>query len=378
MGPLTGIRVVELAGSAPAAFAGTLLADFGADVVRIDRAAAGAGDGPADVPAQGGADAADRSRPVGNPLARGRRSVALDLKHDEGVAAALSLIDRADVLVEGFRPGTAERLGLGPQTALERNPALVYARVTGWGQTGAWAARAAHDLAVLAVTGALDTDPATGDPLPPPTAYLSSFAGGGMAHVQAILAALYERSRSGLGQVVDTALADAAALVTTLVHQWRAAPGVHTVTDAPHYTLYRCADGRHVAVAAIEPRLYANLLLQLGLLGDPALPDRGDPSAWPALRALLAGRFGERESAHWAKVFADVDACVVVVSTADEAPAHPQLADRGTFVDVGGHLQPGPASRFGRRPPTVPRPAPYTGEHTAEVLREWRRDRPVD
>lgn len=359
MGPLAGVRVLEFAGSAPTAFVGTVLAGLGADVVRIDRAAAAPG-----------------AVRVADPLGRGRRSVALDLKSEQGVATALDLMARADVVVEGFRPGVVERLGIGPKSALQRNPRLVYGRVSGWGQEGAWADRAAHDLAVLALTGALDTDPGTGAPVPPPSAYLSSFAGGAMAHVQAVLAALYERALSGRGQVVDTALSDGAALVATLVHQWREVPGNHTVTEAPYYTCYPCADGRHMAVAAIEPRLYRNVLDRLGLLDTPGLPERDDPASWPALRTLLAAAFGARDSAHWTEVFAQAggDACVVPVLSPPEAAAHPHLAARGTFVSVDGVLQPAPASRFDRTPAAVPGPAPLPGEHTAEVVAEWVTD----
>ncbi|MFD3571912.1 CaiB/BaiF CoA transferase family protein [Streptomyces sp. NPDC058671] len=358
-GPLAGVRVLEFAGSAPTAFVGTVLSGLGADVVRVDRAP-GTAPGP------------DAPRPPENPLSRGRRSVALDLKSPEGVEAALELTGHADILVEGFRPGVADRLGIGPNAALARNPRLVYGRVSGWGQQGEWAGRAAHDLAVLALTGALDTDPATGDPVQPPSAYLSSFAGGANAHVQGLLAALHERERSGRGQVVDTALADGAALISTLIHQWREVPGNHTVTDAPHYGLYRAADGRHLAVAAIEPRLYQNLLDHLGLTGTEGLPDRSDPAAWPDLRALIAGRFATRDRDHWVKVFDAVDAGVAPVLTAAEAAEHHQLAAREAFVRIGGTLQPAPPSRFDRTPADTPGRAPLPGEHTAEVLAEWR------
>ncbi|MFB8405539.1 CaiB/BaiF CoA transferase family protein [Streptomyces sp. NPDC055912] len=366
-GPLTGVRVLEFAGSAPTAFVGTVLAGLGADVVRVDRA-------------PGKAAGPDEPRPAENPLSRGRRSVALDLKSPEGVEQALSLAEHADILVEGFRPGVADRLGIGPEAAHARNPRLVYGRVSGWGQQGEWAGRAAHDLAVLALTGALDVDPVTGDPVLPPTAYLSSFAGGANAHVQGLLAALHERERSGRGQVVDTALADGAALISTLIHQWREVPGNHTVTDAPHYSLYRAADGHHLAVAAIEPRLYQNLLEQLGLTDagtrpeDSGLPDRSDPAAWPALRELIAARFATRDREHWVKLFDAVDAGVAPVLTAAEAAAHHQLAARGAFVAIGDSAvrQPAPPSRFDRTPAAAPGRAPLPGEHTEEVLAEWR------
>ncbi|WP_369146918.1 CaiB/BaiF CoA transferase family protein [Streptomyces sp. R44] len=354
-GPLTGVRVLEFAGSAPTAFVGTVLSGLGADVVRVDRAPA----------------APEGARPPENPLSRGRRSVALDLKSPEGTERALALAEHADILVEGFRPGVADRLGIGPAAAHARNPRLVYGRLSGWGGQGEWAGRAAHDLAVLALTGALDADPVTGTPVPPPTAYLSSFAGGANAHVHGLLAALHERERSGRGQVVDTALADGAALIATLIHQWRAVPGNHTVTDAPHYTFYAAADGLHLAVAAIEPRLYQNLLEQLGLTEEDNLPDRADAAAWPELRALIAARFATRDRAHWVKLFDAVDAGVAPVLTAAEAAEHHQLAARGAFVEVGDTVQPAPASRFDRTPAGAPGRAPLPGEHTDEVLAEW-------
>lgn len=351
-GPLTGVRVLEIASSAPAAFTCTVLSDLGADVVRIDR------------------DSAHGERPAEDPLGRGRRSVALDLKSEDGARTALSLIERADVLVEGFRPGVCERLGIGPDACLARNPRLIYARISGWGRQGPWAPRAAHDVAVLAMAAGLDAD-GTGRPLMPSAMYASSFAGGGMAHVQGILAALFERSRSGRGQVVDTALVDAAALISTLIKLWRAVPGNTTVTDAPHYSLYECADGRFVAVAALEPHLYGQLLDELGLSGDPSLPDPGDEGSWPELRKLFAEAFRRKNSAHWAEAFARREVCVVPVLSVEEAAAHPVLAQRGTFVEVAGRPQPGPVPRFSRSGRRTPQPAPAPGEHTAEVLREW-------
>ncbi|MFJ4341141.1 CaiB/BaiF CoA transferase family protein [Streptomyces sp. NPDC088915] len=377
-GPLAGVRVLEFAGSAPTAFVGTVLSGLGADVVRIDRAPA-----PTATPDAVRADRApaapdavrapDAPRPPENPLSRGRRSVALDLKSPEGVERALALAERADILVEGFRPGVADRLGLGPEAVHARNPRLVYGRLSGWGGHGEWAGRAAHDLAVLALTGALDTDPATGDPVLPPTAYLSSFAGGANVHVQGLLAALHARERSGRGQVVDTALADGAALISTLIHQWREVPGNHTVTDAPHYSLYAAADGRHLAVAAIEPKLYRALLEQLGLADAEDLPDRADPASWPGLRALIGARFATRDRDHWVKLFDAVDAGVAPVLTPEEAAAHHQLAARGAFVAVGDSVQPAPPSRFDRTPADAPGRAPLPGEHTEEVLAEWTR-----
>ncbi|WP_031523624.1 CaiB/BaiF CoA transferase family protein, partial [Streptomyces sp. NRRL F-5123] len=325
MGPLKGVRVVEVASGAPCAFAATLLADLGADVVRVDR------------PGAGSFGAAD-------PLGRSRRSVAADLKSPDGIRALRDLVDRADVLLEGLRPGAAERLGIGPESFADSNPGLVYARVSGWGQAGPWSRRPGHDISFLAMAGLLDTDAAPSGSLRPPSTYLSTFAGGGLLQVLGVLAALHERSRSGRGQVVDAAMVDGAALLEVMVRQWRDNPGNVTVTDAPYYTTYACQDGRSVAVAAIEPRFYEVLVTQLGL--DPAgLPDRDDRSAWPALRTRLAEAFRTRPRDYWAKVFTEHDACVVPVLDPREAAEHPALRDRTTFVDVADRPQPSPAPR---------------------------------
>ncbi|PSJ28964.1 hypothetical protein B7P34_09265 [Streptosporangium nondiastaticum] len=360
MGPLENLRVVELAAGAPTAYAAGLLADLGADVVRIDRPG-------------GRHQAAD-------PLGRGRRSVAADLKDENDLNTVRSLTDRADVFLEGLRPGMCERLGLGPDALTKSNPRLVYARLSGWGRTGPWAARPGHDISFLAMAGLLDGDrPAGGAPMPPtppappapPSTYLSTFAGGGMLQALGILAALHERDRSGRGQVVDAAMVDGAAMLDVMIRQWRGLPGMSTVTDAPFYTTYACQDGLHVAVGAIEPRFYATLLECLAL--DPAaLPDRADEANWPALRDLLAAAFAEHPRHHWTKVFDEHEACVVPVLDQAEAAAHPALRERDTFVEVAGAHQPAPAPRFSRTPAAVPAPAPAPGAHSAaEVLDAW-------
>jgi alpha-methylacyl-CoA racemase len=341
MGPLEGVRVVEVASGAPCAFAATLLADLGADVVRVDRPGAGSF-GPAD------------------PLGRSRRSVTADMKSPDGIRRVRELADGADVLLEGLRPGTTERLGIGPDSFAQSNPGLVYARVSGWGQTGPWSQRPGHDISFLAMAGLLDGDAGPGADPRPPSTYLSTFAGGGLLQVLGVLAALYERSRSGRGQVVDAAMVDGAALLEVMVRQWRDNPGNVTVTDAPYYTSYACQDGRSVAVAAIEPRFYGVLLDQLGLDAE-GLPDRADRSAWPALRERLAEAFRSRPRDYWAKVFTEHDACVVPVLDPREAAEHPALRDRTTFVEVASRPQPAPAPRFSRTPPAAPDPAPVPG-----------------
>ncbi|MGK4580713.1 CaiB/BaiF CoA transferase family protein [Kitasatospora sp. HPMI-4] len=355
MGPLDGIRVIELASTAPCAFAGTLLADLGADVVRVDRP-----------PRTAPTDAA----PPADPLGRGKRSLALNLKDPADQDTLRSLLDRADVFLEGLRPGGCEKLGLGPDVLQERNPGLIYARMTGWGQQGAWAERPGHDLTFLALAGALDADRAGGAAPLPPSTYLSSFAGGGMLQVLGVLAALAERGCSGLGQTVDAAMVDGAAMLTVMIQQWRQAPGMKTVTDAPFYTTYACKDGRYMAVAAIEPHFYTALLDGLGLTGQE-LPDREDPSVWPQLRERLAEAFLGREREHWVKTFDQQEACVVPVLTAAEAAVHPVLRERRTFTEVAGQPQPSPAPRLSRTPGRISRPAPLPGQHTAEILAQW-------
>jgi len=359
-GPLRGLRVVELAAIGPVPFAGMMLADLGADVIRVDRT-----DG-------------ERAFAAWHAvLDRGRRSVALDLKHPDGLEALLRLVDGCDVLMEGFRPGVAERLGAGPDTCRARNPRLVYARMTGWGQDGPLAQAPGHDINYVALTGALDAIGPAGGPPVPPLNLLGDFAGGGLLLVTGILAALYERERSGRGQVVDAAIVDGTVTLLGMLTamagdgQWSGGRGGNLLDGgAPYYTAYACADSRHVAVGALEDRFYAALLHGLGL--DPAgVPDRSDPGTWPALRAVLAGRFATRTRDEWAEAFAGTEACVSPVLTLAEAPAHPHLAARTVFDN--GH--PAPAPRFGRTPAGEPGPAPAPGEHTREILAEAGWDR---
>ena len=361
-GPLSGLRVVELAGLGPAPFAGMLLADMGADVVRVDRP----GGNVLDLP------------PGTDILARGRRSIAVNLKDRAGVETVLRLVERADVLLEGFRPGVTERLGLGPVECAARNPKLVYARMTGWGQDGPLAHSAGHDIGYVAVTGVLGAIGRAGEPPQIPLNVVGDFGGGSMFLVTGILAALWEAGRSGQGQVVDAAIVDGVAVLAALQYSlraagsWSDARGVNLLDGGvPYYDVYATSDGRHMAVGALEPHFYAEMVRGLGLDGDPGLPPQHDTVRHPELRARLAARFAERTRAQWAEVFAGTDACVAPVLTFGEAPVHPHLSHRQTYVERDGVVQPAPAPRFSRTPSELGRPPARVGAHTREVLADW-------
>jgi len=356
-GPLQGVRVVELAGIGPGPFAAMLLADMGADVVRVDRAGA-VGQGSAT-----------------DLLARGRRSVGVDLKHALGAEVVLRLAEGADVLLEGLRPGVAERLGVGPDVCARRNPRLVYGRMTGWGQDGPLASRAGHDLTYLAVAGALHPIGPAAAPPPAPLNYIADFGGGGAFLAFGVACALVERANSGLGQVVDAAMVDGTAAMTAMVHGLLAA-GVWSdereanLLDggAPFYRCYRAADGGFLAVGALEPQFYRELLAGLDL--NPAEWPQHDRARWPQLGRALAERFATAPRDLWAARFAGTDACVAPVLSLREAPAHPHLAARATFVEHEGLVQPAPAPRLSRTPGALSRPPVLPGQHTAEVLAE--------
>lgn len=357
-GPLRGVAVVELAGIGPGPFAAMLLADMGADVVRVDRAGA--------VGAQGAST---------DLLARGRRSVGVDLKHPLGAEVVLRLAQRADVLLEGFRPGVAERLGVGPGACEQRNPRLVYGRMTGWGQDGPLAPRAGHDLTYLALSGALHPIGPAAAPPPVPLNYIADFGGGGAFLAFGVACALVERATSGLGQVVDAAMVDGTAALTAMVHGLLAA-GAWTEDreanlldgGAPYYRCYRAGDGGFLAVGALEPQFYAELLAGLDL--DPAAWPQHERARWPQLGQALAQRFASAPRDTWAARFAGSDACVAPVLSLTEAPAHPHLAARATFVEHDGLVQPSPAPRLSRTPGALSRPPVLPGQHTDEVLTE--------
>ena len=359
-GPLAGTRVVELAGLGPAPYACLLLAELGADVVRVDRP----GGGTQLLPAE--QDALNRSRP----------SVAVDLKTPAGRDVVLRLAEGADVLVEGLRPGVTERLGVGPDDALARNPRLVYARMTGWGQDGPLADRAGHDINYLGLTGALHAIGPAEAPVPPLNIG-ADFGGGALFLVVGVLAALLERQTSGRGQVVDAAMVDGASSLVTMVYgllgagAWQDRRAANLLDGAaPFYGTYACADGRHVAVGAIEPQFHAQLLAGLGIDPD-AHGGQLDVARWPEQRARIAAVFATRTRDEWAEAFGRTDACVTPVLGLTEAPQHPHLAARGTFAEIGGVTQPAPAPRFSRTRPDLPAPPPDPGRDTAAVLRDW-------
>ncbi|QOV33196.1 CoA transferase [Streptomyces ferrugineus] len=361
-GPLAGLRVVELAGIGPAPHAAMILADLGADVVRVERP-------------QGTLDLTD-----GKPdhLLRGRRSVAADLKAPQGRELVLRLVARADVLVEGFRPGVAERLGVGPEDCHRVNSRLVYGRMTGWGQDGPMAQRAGHDINYIGLTGALHAIGRPGERPVPPLNLVGDFGGGSMFLLAGVLAALWERDRSGEGQVVDAAMVDG---TTVLLQMMWAMRGQDTWSDergtnlldggAPFYDTYVCQDGRHVAVGAIEPQFYRALLAGLGL-DSGTLPDQGDRSGWPRLRDRLTEVFLTRPRDEWAEVFAATDACVTPVLAPGEVPHHPHLAARGALTEIGGVLQASPAPRFSRTVPRAPSAPPLLASDTEAVLADWK------
>ncbi|MEU0755463.1 CaiB/BaiF CoA transferase family protein [Streptomyces albogriseolus] len=359
-GPLTGVRVVELAGIGPGPFAAMLLADLGADVVRVDRPG-GPGLG------------IDPARDVTN---RNKRSVVVDLKAPDGAARVLDLAERADILIEGYRPGVAERLGVGPEECRARNPRLVYGRMTGWGQDGPLADRAGHDIGYIAVTGALGM---TGEPGRPPVApanLLGDYAGGSLYLVVGVLAALHHARASGTGQVVDAAIVDGTAHLTSMIHGmlaagvWQDRRGANLLDGGcPYYGTYATADGGHMAVGALEPRFYAEFLRLLDLTDLAGA--HADVTRWPELRTRVAERFASRTRDAWTAVFEGTDACVAPVLSLREAPHHPHLAARSTFTDHAGITQPAPAPRFSATPATVRTGPARPGADTEDVARDW-------
>ena len=366
-GPLAGVRVVELAGIGPGPFCGMLLADLGAEVIQVDR--------------PGGSRSTIPRR--SDVTSRGKRRVVVDLKHPRGAEVVLRLAAASDALIEGYRPGVTERLGVGPADCLARNPALVYGRMTGWGQDGPLAASAGHDIGYIALTGALHAIGRADGPPQVPVNYLGDFGGGSMFLALGLVAGILAARGSGAGRVVDAAIVDGAAMLQAMTYGmladglWADQRGVNLLdSGAPFYDVYATADGRHMAVGALEPQFYAAFTeILFAPEGLPAgLPAQHDRARWPELRSRFAARFAERSQEEWTKAFSATDACVAPVRTMTEAPADPHLAARGSYVTRDGVVQPAPAPRFGDGSPGAPigalppGPVSHQGAHTREVL----------
>jgi len=364
-GPLTGYRVIEIAGIGPGPFAAMLLSDMGAEVIRVERAGAVRGPAP--------------ETPHPDILRRGRRNIALDLKHPDGVATLLDLVVRADALIEGFRPGVMERLGVGPEECLARNPKLVFGRMTGWGQDGPYSSAAGHDINYIALAGALAHFGRAGEPPTPPMNMVGDFGGGGMFLAFGVVCALLEAQRSGSGQVVDTAMVDGTATLMTMF--WALSQmGVHDIdkrgenlldTGAHFYDVYECSDGEYVSIGSIEPQFYAELMRLTGLDGDPEFATQMNRDRWPHLKQRLAEVFRAKSRSEWCEIMEHTDVCFAPVLRMDEAAAHPHNVARGTFVEIAGLTQPAPAPRFSRTAPTIDRLPAHDGQHTVEVLADW-------
>ena len=363
MGPLTGIKVVELAGIGPGPMCAMLLSDHGAEVIRVDRLAA------VDL-------GLDRERQF-NVLNRGRRSVAVDLKSPEGVETVLRLVEGADALIEGFRPGVMEKLGLGPDVCLTRNPRLVFGRMTGWGQDGPMAKAAGHDINYIALTGALHSIGTAGGPPVPPLNLVGDFGGGALYLAFGVCAALLEARSSGQGQVVDVSMVDGASSLMAAIYglhgsgAWTNNRGTNVLDTGAHfYGTYECADGNYVSIGSIEGKFHDELLEKLGLTTQD-IPDRMDSERWPAHKAHLVELFRAKTRDEWCAIMEGTDICFAPVLNLDEAPKHPHNVARGTFVEIEGVVQPGPAPRFSRTPGQVQGPVAARGEHTREALADW-------
>lgn len=359
-GPLTGVKIIEFQGIGPAPFCGMMLSDMGADVVRIDRKARNGGGSKFEI---GG---------------RGRRSISLDLKKPEAIETCLKLIEGADVLFEGFRPGVMERLGLGPDVCFKRNKRIVYGRMTGWGQDGPYAQMAGHDINYIAITGALRSCARKGEKPMHPLNLVGDFGGGALYLVVGLLAALYEAKVSGQGQVVDCAMTDGSASLMSMFFgmsaagMWSEEIGTNLLDGgAPFYDSYECSDGKYVSLGSIEPQFYAELLEKLGLTSDPDFKKQMDRSKWPALKQRLVERFKTKTRDEWSAIFENSDVCYGPVLTIREALDHPQNKARKTFIEVEGVPQPAPAPRFSRTVSKVQGPPPVIGQHTESALRDW-------
>lgn len=363
MGVLSGCKIVEFAGIGPAPMCAMLLADMGAEVLRVDRAE--------------DASLGIQTDAKYNLLGRSRRSVAVDLKRREGTELALKLIEKADALIEGFRPKVMERLGLGPDVCLARNPKLVYGRMTGWGQEGPLALAAGHDINYIALTGALHAIGRKGEAPVPPLNLVGDFGGGGVYLALGVVAAMFEASKSGKGQVVDVAMIDGAASLMTAIYGlfgagiWSDKRGENILDTGSHYyNVYETSDGKYVGIGSIETKFYAELLRLSGLEGEK-LPRQNDRAAWEAMQKRLRAIFKTKTRDEWCRIMEGSEVCFAPVLSLEEAPRHPHNRQRSTFVEYEGVVQPAPAPRFLRTPSAIQRPPARPGEHTEQALREW-------
>ncbi|HUF84800.1 MAG TPA: CaiB/BaiF CoA-transferase family protein [Acidimicrobiia bacterium] len=362
MGPLSGVKVIEIAGIGPGPFAAMMLADMGADVIRVDRAQA----------VTGAFDAPNKE-----VLNRGRRSVGIDLKASDGVEALMRLVEHADALIEGFRPGVAERLGIGPDDCHARNPTLVYGRMTGWGQEGPYAQAAGHDINYISLGGALAHFGREGAKPTPPINLVGDFGGGGMLLAFGVACGIVEARASGEGQVIDAAMVDGTAILMTMmwglraIGFWEEERGVNVLdTGAPFYDTYETADGGFLSLGSLEPQFYAEMLQRLGI-DDDEMPAQMDRGGWPKLRERLTDLFKSKTRDEWCEILEGTDACFAPVLPMSEAADHPHMKARGTIVEEFGLPQPAPAPRFSRTPGAIQGPPAWPGEHTDEALTDW-------
>ena len=361
-GPLSGLKIIEIAGIGPDPFCALMLADMGAEVVRVDRA-------------QSVRDR-DPAKPAFDALNRGRRSVGVDLKHPDGVETVLTMVEQADALIEGFRPGVAERLGIGPDDCMARNPRLVYGRMTGWGQDGPYANMAGHDINYIALAGALHPIGRRGGDPVPPLNLVGDFGGGGMLLAFGVVCGILEARASGVGQVVDAAMVDGSALLTTMfqafvsIGTWTLERGTNILDGGAHfYDTYQCADGEYISLGSIESQFYAEMCAKLGLPKDE-MPQNDKPR-WPEFKERVAAAVRTKTRAEWCEIMDGSDVCFAPVLSLQDARTHRHNVARGLFTEVGGVVQPSPAPRFSRTPGTIARPPSHPGQHTDEVLTDW-------
>ena len=364
-GPLSGYRIIEIAGIGPGPFAAMMLADMGAEVIRVERAQSVKGEAPATA--------------HWDTLLRGRKNIAIDLKNPQGVEALLQLVEKADAIIEGFRPGVMERLGIGPTECAKRNPKIVFGRMTGWGQDGPYAPLAGHDINYIALAGALAHFSRAGEAPVPPLNMVGDFGGGGMFLAFGVVCALLETQKSGKGQVIDAAMIDGSATLMSMFWAMKSigmfnenAPGTNLLDTGAHfYDVFQCQDDKYISIGSIEPQFYALLLEKTGLTNDPAFAKQMDPSQWPMLKTKLQEVIKQKTQAQWCAIMEGTDVCFAPVLTMTEATQHPHHIVRNTFINIAGVTQPAPAPRFSRTSPETPTPPAHAGQHSTQILNEW-------